>query len=61
MLREEDGVGSWLGNAIALQSRMGAATFAPMSAFDSRERRTPMITPFSGLSATMARRVVALS
>ena len=58
MLRVGDGVGIRLGNAVALQCRTGAATFAPMSAFDSRESRTPMIIRFSGLFATVALRVV---
>jgi hypothetical protein len=47
------------GNAIALQSRIGAATFTLMSAFDSREPRIPLVTSFSGLPATLVLRVVA--
>ena len=47
------------GSAIALQSRIGAATFTLMSASESREPRTPTVTSFSGLPATLALRVVA--
>jgi len=47
------------GSAIALQSRIGAANFTLMSASESREPRTPTVTSFSGLPATLALRVVA--
>jgi hypothetical protein len=47
------------GSAIALQSRIGAATFTLMSAFASREPRIPLVTSFFGLPATLVLRVVA--
>ena len=47
------------GSAIALQSRIGAATFTLMSASESRGPRIPMATFCSGLPATFVLRVVA--